>query len=121
MIKVSTYIFGVLVVVFVFLVREKKINEAELHNLKTEAESNIELQNKEIKELVEINKKQELKALNSQRLNDSLKSINKAQEYKIQKAKQKLKDEKTRAVLNAPDSTILRILSEHDIKTSCYK
>ena len=117
MIKVSTYIFGVLVVVFVFLVREKKINEAELHNIKTEAKSNIELQNKEIKELTAINKKQELKALNSQRLNDSLKTINKAQGYKIAQAKKRLIDEKTRVILNAPDSTILRILSEHDIKT----
>jgi len=117
MIKASTYIFGLMVMIFVFLVREKKINEIKLYSLKEESEKNIQLQNQQIKELVEINKNQEIKALNSSRAFDSLKTINKTQGYKIATAKKKLTDEKTRVILNAPDSTILRILSEHDIKT----
>ena len=117
MIKASTYIFGLLVMIFVFLVREKKINDIKLYTLKDEAEKNIRVQNQHIKELVKINKNQEIKALNSIRAFDSLKTINQSQGYKIATAKKRLIDEKTRVILNAPDSTIIRILSEHHIKT----
>ena len=116
MIKVSTYIFGILVCVFFFIVREHKKKDFELYEHKKEAQERILKKDSLIQSLVisEIKKIEEIK--NSILKIDSLNVVNIKHKNTIKKAKQEL-NVKTKYILCAPDSTIIRILSEHEFKT----
>ena len=113
MIKTTTYIFGALVFVFVFLLRDKKKVDHDIQKHKLELERQKAINDSAVKELYEIEAEfvDRIKELDNKI--DSLKDHAEAQEHRIKVAKEKLSDEETNIIFNAPDSVILRILSEH--------
>ena len=116
MIKASTYIFGILVCVFFFIVREHKKKDFELYEHKKEAQERILKKDSVIESLI-ISEIKKIEELNKSILKiDSLNVVNIKHKNTIKKAKQDL-NAKTKYILCAPDSTIIRILSEHEFKT----
>ncbi len=118
MIKTTTYLFAFVTVAFLFLLREKKTIEAE----QLKQEHYIEKEISEKDSLIEVLHDIEIEFINEIKVTeekiDSLKVHSKVQEHKIIIVKEQINDENTKAILCASDSTIIRILSEHHIKTS---
>jgi hypothetical protein len=117
MIKTTTYLFGFIIVAFVFLLRDKKTTEAEQLKKQYYIEQEIAEKDSIIGVLHEV----EVEFINEIKVTeakiDSLEVHSKAQEHKIIIVKEQINDENTKAILCASDSTIMRILSEHHIKT----
>ena len=117
MIKTSTYIFAFFMLIFTWLLREKKHHELKIYEDKIKAEQRINEKNVIIDSLKIVNDLKEEIIIKDHKEIDSLKSINKVQEYKINTTKKKLNNENTIKILSAPDTTVLRILSKHHINT----
>jgi len=115
MIKASTYIFGILVCVFFLIVRENKKKDLELHTTKNNAQNRIDQRDSLIGNLLK-SESNKIDKINKSMLKiDSLKDLNKLHKTTITTEKKKLNE--TKYILCAPDSTIIRILSEHEFKT----
>ena len=115
MIKASTYIFGILVCVFFLIVRENKKKDLELHTTKNNAQNRIDQRDSLIGNLLK-SESNKIDKINQSMLKiDSLKDLNKLHKTTITTEKKKLNE--TKYILCAPDSTIIRILSEHEFKT----
>lgn len=115
MIKVSTYIFGILVCVFFFIVREHKKKDFELYEHKKEAQERILKKDSLIESLL-ISEIEKIDKINrSISKIDSLNIVNIRHTNTITTAKKKI-NVQNRYILCAPDSTIIRILSEHEFK-----
>jgi len=115
MIKASTYIFGILVCVFFLIVRENKKKDLELHTTKNNAQNRIDQRDSLIGNLLK-SESNKIDKINKSMLKiDSLKDLNKLHKTTITTEKKKLNE--TKYIICAPDSTIIRILSEHEFKT----
>ena len=115
MIKASTYIFGILVCVFFLIVRENKKKDLEIHTTKKNAQNRIDQRDSLIGNLLK-SESNKIDKINKSMLKiDSLKDLNKLHKTTITTEKKKLNE--TKYILCAPDSTIIRILSEHEFKT----
>ncbi len=115
MIKASTYIFGILVCVFFLIVRENKKKDLELHTTKNNAQNRIDQRDSLIGNLLK-SESNKIDKINKSMLKiDSLKDINKLHKTTITTEKKKLNE--TKYIICAPDSSIIRILSEHEFKT----
>jgi len=115
MIKASTYIFGILVCVFFLIVRENKKKDLELHTTKNNAQNRIDQRDSLIGNLLK-SESNKIDKINKSMLKiDSLKDLNKLHKTTITTEKKNLNE--TKYILCAPDSTIIRILSEHEFKT----
>jgi len=112
MIKASTYIFGILVCVFFFIVRENKKKDLELYTTIKEAEYRIDQRDSLIGNLLKSESKKIDKINKSMIKIDSLQDLNKSHKTTITTEKKKLNE--TKYIICAPDSTIIRILSEHE-------
>ncbi len=114
MIKASTYIFGILVCVFFLIVRENKKKDLELHTTKNNAQSRIDQRDSLIGNLLK-SESNKIDKINKSMLKiDSLKDLNKLHKTTITTEKKKLNE--TKYIICAPDSSIIRILSEHEFK-----
>ena len=117
MIKKTTILSALFLFIIFFLVREYK-NTDLFHKQQKEIlkESTIQKE-KEILQLQEVNKtyKEEIDIIYKK--NDSLEVEIVVREYKLDKAKKRINHESTKAIINAPDSTIIRILTEHEFET----
>ena len=115
MIKASTYIFGILVCVFFLIVRENKKKDLELHTTKNNAQNRIDQRDSLIGNLLK-SESNKIDKINKSMLKiDSLKDLNKLHKTTITTEKKKLNE--TKYIICAPDSSIIRILSEHEFKT----
>jgi len=115
MIKASTYIFGILVCVFFLIVRENKKKDLEIHTTKNNAQNRIDKRDSLIGNLLK-SESNKIDKINKSMLKiDSLKDLNKLHKNTITTEKKKLNE--TKYIICAPDSTIIRILSEHEFKT----
>jgi peptidoglycan hydrolase CwlO-like protein len=115
MIKASTYIFGILVCVFFLIVRENKKKDLEIHTTKNNAQNRIDQRDSLIGNLLK-SESNKIDKINKSMLKiDSLKDLNKLHKTTITTEKKKLNE--TKYIICAPDSTIIRILSEHEFKT----
>lgn len=115
MIKASTYIFGILVCVFFLIVRENKKKDLEIHTTKNNAQNRIDQRDSLIGNLLK-SESNKIDKINKSMLKiDSLKDLNKLHKNTITTEKKKLNE--TKYIICAPDSTIIRILSEHEFKT----
>jgi peptidoglycan hydrolase CwlO-like protein len=115
MIKASTYIFGILVCVFFLIVRENKKKDLELHTTKNNAQNRIDQRDSLIGDLLK-SESNKIDKINKSMLKiDSLKDLNKLHKTTITTEKKKLNE--TKYIICAPDSSIIRILSEHEFKT----
>jgi len=115
MIKASTYIFGILVCVFFLIVRENKKKDLELHTTKNNAQNRIDQRDSLIGNLLKSESNKIDKINKSMIKIDSLKDLNKLHKNTITTEKKKLNE--TKYIICAPDSSIIRILSEHEFKT----
>ena len=115
MIKASTYIFGILVCVFFLIVRENKKKDLELHTTKNNAQNRIDQRDSLIGNLLKSESNKIDKINKSMIKIDSLKDLNKLHKTTITTEKKKLNE--TKYIICAPDSSIIRILSEHEFKT----
>ncbi len=115
MIKASTYIFGILVCVFFLIVRENKKKDLELHTTKNNAQNRIDQRDSLIGNLLK-SESNKIDKINKSMLKiDSLKDLNKLHKTTVTTEKKKLNE--TKYIICAPDSSIIRILSEHEFKT----
>lgn len=115
MIKASTYIFGILVCVFFLIVRENKKKDLEIHTTKNNAQNRIDKRDSLIGNLLK-SESNKIDKINKSMLKiDSLKDLNKLHKTTITTEKKKLNE--TKYIICAPDSTIIRILSDHEFKT----
>ena len=115
MIKASTYIFGILVCVFFLIVKEDYNADIELHTTKNNAQNRIDKRDSLIGNLLK-SESNKIDEINKSMLKiDSLKDLNKLHKTTITTEKKKLNE--TKYIICAPDSTIIRILSEHEFKT----
>ena len=121
MIKKSTYIFGFFTLLVLVLVRENKNKETKAYEVKFKAEQRIQKQKNTISLLLQ-NQETQIEKIKLEKIkNDSLLIANKLHEERTKQLKQSKSYEETRSIINAPDTTILRILSEHNIKTNDNK
>lgn len=116
-IKTITIISFIFIAVIVFLFRQNRINELRKYEERFFIQQELERRDKETDRL--LNQNQELIEVVEIKVkeNDSLLFVVDIKEEKIQQAKKRKSHEETKAILYAPDTTIIRILSEHHIRT----
>jgi hypothetical protein len=112
-----TYFTLAFIIILILLVREKKISNLEHIEQQYLIQQEINKRDSINKSLHHVNKelKNEIDIIYSK--NDSLMVQVTIKEIKLKEAKQQLRNDESNTILYAPDSTIIRILSEHDIIT----
>ncbi len=116
--KILIYFTLAFVVVLVLVLREKKIQTLEHYKQQYLIEREIAKRDSVNNSLHHINRelKNEIDVIYTK--NDSLMVEVTIKEIKLNEAREQLKNDESNTILYAPDSTIIRILSEHDIITN---
>lgn len=113
-----TYFTLAFIIILILLVREKKISDLEHIQQQYLIQKEINKRDSINKSLHHVNRelKNEIDIIYSK--NDSLMVEVTIKEIKLKEAKEQLKNDESNTILYAPDSTIIRILSEHYINTN---